>query len=30
MVKEEYETIESILTDLPDFCPNAIDHILEN
>ena len=30
LVKEEFDTIENILTELPDFCPNAIEHILEN
>merc|ERR1712024_172852 len=26
LVKEEFDTIENILTELPDFCPNAIEH----
>lgn len=30
LVKEEFDTITGILDELPDFCPNAIEHILEN
>merc|ERR1712045_872094 len=27
LVKEEFDTITGILGELPDFCPNAIEHI---
>jgi len=30
MVKEEVDTIEDIISQLPDFCPNDIEHGLEN
>ena len=30
LVKEEFETIGDILNELPDFCPNVIEHSLEN
>lgn len=30
LVMEEFNTISEIIQDMPDFCPNVIEHTLEN